>query len=183
MALEKTTQLANRCGIDLVFHNVADGTTTTNDIKVNYVNEVSFEITGDAVYATGGKNHKRIITFNNPIEGTMTISTQIMTPELMTIIAASAEDSAAVGTVTFKSREKVPVYKITGSTLWKDADGKVYTEELTVYKASVRNNYSASYTGDGDPHSVEITIDMLEDETDGMIKIVQAEQTTSGSGG
>ena len=181
MALANTTKLANRYGIDLVFHKISDDSSTTNDVTVDFANEVSLEITGDAVYATGGQAHKRIIGFNNPLEGSMTISTQIVTPALIKLVSGDAE-STTVGTNTFKSRGDMAYYTITGDTVWKDEDGVTYTETITAHKALIRPTYSASYTGDGDPHSIDINIELLEDDTNGMITIAQAEETTSGGG-
>ncbi len=175
MALAATTKIANRYGLDLVFHNIADGTDTTGDITIDFANEVSIEVTGDAVYATGGQGHKRLIGFNNPLEGSMTISTQIITPSLMQLITADAESDT--GTAVFKSRSDMSYYKVTGTTVWKDENGVTYDETITAYKCIVRPNYSASYTGDGDPHSIDVNVELLEDDTEGMISFTHADQT------
>lgn len=180
MALTATTKIANRMGVDLVFHKYGE-TATTDDVTVDFANEVSIEVTGDAVYATGGQEHKRIIGFNNPIEGSMTISTQIVTPALMKIITNDTT-STTVGTYTFKSRDDIPYYKITGTTIWKGEDGTVYTETITAHKCLVRQNYSAAYVGDGDPHSLDINIELLEDDTDGMLTIATTAPTSGGGG-
>lgn len=172
MAIAKNTQIANRYGMDLTFHDLS-ATATTDDVTIDFANNISIDITGDAVYATGGQGHARIIGFNNPIEGSMVISTQIITPDLMKLI--TADDTSTVGEATFKSRADNKYYKITGTTSWKDADGKTYTETMTVYKCFVRPNYSAAYTGDGDPHSIDINIELLEDDTNGMIKFVEVQ--------
>lgn len=169
MALTNTTKVANRFGVDLVFHEYG-ASATTGDITIDYANEVSFEITGDAVYATGGQGHKRLIGFNNPIEGSMTISTQIITQQLLALITA---DSTS-GSSTFKSQDENKYYTVTGTTSWKAEDGTVYTETITVHKCFVRPNYSAAYTGDGDPHSIDINIELLEDGDNGMITLAMA---------
>lgn len=172
MALTNTTKIANRFGIDLVFHPLTE-TGNTNDITIDFANEVSFEITGDAVYATGGRGHKRLIGFNNPIEGSMTISTQIVTPQLMALI--TADPNASVNGAAFRSADEAIYYSITGKTLWKDETGTRYEETMVAPRAFVRPNYSAAYTGEGDPHSIDINIELLEDPTDGMIKLGYAE--------
>lgn len=172
MAITATTKIANRYGLNLVFHKI--GTTgTSSDVTIDFANEVSLEVTGDAVYATGGQGHKRLIGFNNPLEGSMTISTQIITPALMKLI--TADTTTTVGSSTFKSRSDMAYYQITGTTVWKDESGVTYSETMTVYKALIRPNYSASYTGDGDPHSIDVNVELLEDETNGMVSFVQAQ--------
>lgn len=111
----------------------------------------------------------------------MTISTQVITPALMKLVAG--DTTTTVGTETFKSVTNVPYYKITGTTAWKGEDGVTYTETITAYKAIIRPTYSGSYSGDGDPRSIDINIELMEDDTNGMISFVQAEATTSGDGG
>lgn len=171
MAITATTKIANRYGLNLTFHKITD-TGTTNDVVVDFANEVSIEVSGDAVYATGGQGHKRLVGFNNPLEGSMTISTQIITPALMKLI--TAETGTTVGSNTFKSRSDMPYYTITGTTVWKDTDGATHTETITAHKALIRANYSATYSGDGDPHSIDVNVELLEDDTNGLITFVQA---------
>lgn len=173
MALANTTRIANRYGIDLVFHDIS-ATGTDGDITVDFANEVSIEITGDAVYATGEQGHRRLVGFNNPLEGNITISTQIMTPQLMKLIAA--DDETTNGAV-FKTRPDQKYYKVTGATVWKGEDGVTYKENLTAFKCLIQANYSAAYTGDGDPHSVDITVQMFETAEDGLIKFEFADNT------
>lgn len=174
MAFTDTTKIANRYGLDIVFHKLTD-TDTTNDVTIDFANEVSLEVTGDAVYATGGQGHKRLVGFNNPIEGSMTISTQIITGALMKLI--TADDGTTVGATSFKTRPDATYYEITGTTVWKDEKGVTYSETITCHKCIVRPNYSASYTGDGDPHSIDVNVELMEDETKGMITFVQADMT------
>ena len=73
MALAKTTQVANRCGVDLkIYKYKADGTIEeegTPLLTIDFCNEVSWEITSDSVWATGGQTHANKIGFVNPVEG------------------------------------------------------------------------------------------------------------------
>lgn len=172
MALTKTTQIANRYGLNLVFHKCGEEG-TTNDVSIAFANEVSIEVTGDAVYATGTQAHKRLIGFSNPLEGSMTISTQIITPELLKLVAG--DKSTTLGSATFKSGNDVAYYKVTGTTVWKDKDGTTYDETVTAYRCVIKPNYNVVYTGDGDPQSIDINLELLEDDEEGMITFAQAD--------
>lgn len=170
MALAKTTQVANRCGVDLkIYKYKADGTIEeegTPLLTIDFCNEVSWEITSDSVCATGGQTHANKIGFVNPVEGTMTISTQIITPQIMRLAAGndiSTEETAAV----YKNDAAVlspTYYIITGDTLWQDKDGVVYHEEIKAYKAFVVPGGSGTYTGEGDPQSIDIEFQLASND-------------------
>ena len=96
-------------------------------------------MTSDSVRATGGQTHANKIGFVNPVEGTMTISTQIITPQIMRLAAGndiSTDETAAV----YKNDAAVlspTYYIITGYTLWQENEGVVFHEEIKGYKAFV----------------------------------------------
>ena len=177
MAITDTTKIANRYGLNLNFYNASTWSESTPGdpvYTIDFANSVSIEITGDAVYATGGQAHKRIVAFNNAMEGTMTINTQIVTPGLLKLIANDSGTTA--GTAVFKSVTNSKTYVVSGTTVWKDASGNTYAETVTAYKVTVRPTYNPSYSGDGDPQEITITCDLMEDDTNGISKFVQAEQ-------
>ena len=170
MALGKTTQVANRCGVDLkIYAYSADGTIAEEAqplLTIDFCNEVSWEITSDAVWATGGQTHANKIGFVNPVEGTLTLSTQIITPQLMRL-AAGNDISEDETTATYQNNAKVlspTYYIITGDTLWQDKDGNVYEEKIKAYKAFVVPGGSGTYTGEGDPQSIDIEFQLASND-------------------
>ena len=60
--------MANRCGLDLkIYTYTADGVIENEETPlavINFANEVSIELTSDMVWATGGKEHNKIVGFN-----------------------------------------------------------------------------------------------------------------------
>ena len=171
MALGKTTQVANRCGVDLkIYKYNATGTieeATQPLLTIDFCNEVSWEMTSDAVWATGGQTHANKIGFVNPIEGTLTISTQIITPQIMRL-AAGNDISEEATAASYQNNAKVlspTYYIITGDTLWQDKDGNVYNEKIKAYKAFVVPGGSGTYTGDGEPQSIDIEFQLASNDS------------------
>ena len=70
-------QMANREVCDMVFQ---DYQTKKPFLYVDYANTSSQELTGETVYAYGGKGHPRKVAFTGDKAGTLTIETQIQTP-------------------------------------------------------------------------------------------------------
>lgn len=170
--------MANRCGLDLkIYAYVADGTIAdeaTPLATIDYANEVSIELTSDMVWATGGQEHGKIVGFNNPIEGTLKISTQMVSMELLTLISGG-DISKASTKVSFKNSNSAPTfYIIKGETMWVGEDGKVYTETVTAFKACAKRNYNVTYSGDGDPQSLDVEFE-LGSNTENLVLDVERE--------
>lgn len=156
--------MANRCGLDLkIYAYTADGVIENEETPlavINFANEVSIELTSDMVWATGGQEHNKIVGFNNPIEGTLKISTQMVNMELLTLISGG-DVSAASTKVSFKNSKAVPkFYIIKGETVWVGEDGKSYAETITAFKACAKRNYNVTYNGDGDPQSLDVEFEL-----------------------
>ena len=172
MAVEKNKQFANRFGLNLKIFAYSDSycdgdfkTPLANPLMViDFANEVSVEISGDKVWATGGQGHSNKVAFNNPKEGTFTISTQLITPQLIQLASGGDIANFSDEKVLFKNDalgSKANYYVITGDTVWQDEAGNTYSEAITCYKASVKPNYSKTYTGEGDPSSLDIEFELV----------------------
>ena len=72
-------QMANREVADLIFQEYK---TKNPFLYVDYANTSSQELTGETVYAYGGKGHPKKVSFSGDRGGTLTIETQIQTPKL-----------------------------------------------------------------------------------------------------
>ena len=180
MALDKTKKLANRQGLDLYFYKYGEDITPESPLAViDFANEVAIELSSDLVWATGGRGFKKLVGFKNPYEGTLTITTQITNNVLLSLL--SGGDGAGTEEEGFKCTDvdsKNNYFIIKGYTLYKAEDGSIAYEELTACKAMVAPGFSTSYTGDGDPQSIDIEFQLAADENDDVL-ILKRSDTTS----
>lgn len=174
--MENTIKMANRYGLNLKLTNIKDETDTA---VIDFANEVSLEISGEITWATGGQGHVKMIGFKDPKEGTLKISTQVTTMQVMQLLAGGKLTDKG-NKVSFKDDGKIAFkyYKIEGDTVWKDEEGVVYNEKVTVYKALVKPNYSVTYNGSGDPTSIDIEFELAVDKEGNFVDIERSEATT-----
>ena len=174
--MENTIKMANRYGLNLKLTNIKDESDT---MVLDFANEVSLEITGEITWATGGQGHVKMIGFKDPKEGTLKISTQVTTMQVMQLISGGRLDAKS-NKVSFKDDGKIAFkyYKIEGDTVWKDEEGVVYEEKVTVYKALVKPNYNVTYNGSGDPTSIDIEFELAVDKEGNFVDIERSEATT-----
>lgn len=85
-------QMANREVCDMVFQ---DYKTKKPFLFVDYANTSSQELTGETVYAYGGKGHPRKVAFTGDKAGTLTIETQIQTPKLWEMMTGGTKGTTA----------------------------------------------------------------------------------------
>ena len=164
MALAATTQYANRFGMNLKFYAITDAELANPLLTVDFANEVAVDLSGNTVWATGGQSHANKVPFDDPMEGTLTITTQLMTTELLALLAGKDMSNWSGNEVVFNNNDNIKFYIITGETVWKDKDGVTYSEEIKCYKASPQKAYSKSYTGTGDPGSLDVVFNLAEDD-------------------
>lgn len=173
MALTKTTQFANRCGLNIEIFANTDAEMATPLLTIDFANVSEVNVTGERTWATGGQDHANKIGFNDPLQGTLKLSTQIMTMELLALMSGSDVQGATTSVVFENSANSAPKYYIIkAETVWQDADGKTYSEELTFHKACPKRAFNISYNGDGDPASTDIEFDLLQD-ADGKVLTVK----------
>lgn len=169
MPLNNATQFANRYGLNIEIYAHTDKEMATPLMTIDFANVSDVNISGDRTWATGGQDHANRIGFNDPIQGTLKLSTQIMTMELLTLMAGCELDKANT-TVTFANTANTTpkYYIIKAETVWQDADGQTYSETLTFHKACPKRALNISYSGEGDPTSVDVEFDLMRD-TDGNV--------------
>lgn len=174
MALTKDTQFANRYGLDLKIY--ALGESTNPLLTIDFANVSNIEVSGDRTWATGGQEHANKIGFNNPLQGTATISTQILTAEVLQLMSGGDLAGFTGPEVVFKndSMTMPKYYTITAETVWQDAAGNIYDETMTFHKASAQRAFNISYSGEGDPLSVDIVLDLLQDDDGKVITVTKA---------
>jgi hypothetical protein len=179
MALTNTTQFANRYGLNVKIFDLGTDVTAgdaTPLMLIDFANVCDVDISGDRVWATGGQSHSNKVAFNDPIQGTFTISTQILTNQLLALMSGNEipETTGAETEIVFQnSAMHMPKYYIVvADTVWQDAEGNTYAETLTFHKACPNRALNISYTGEGDPTSIDVVFDALED-TDGKVLTIK----------
>lgn len=166
MSITKTTKFADRCGLDVTFYAYTDKEQATPLLSVDYANLTNFDIKGETVWATGGRMRSRRIGFNNPMEGTFNLETQIMTPQLLNLKAGNdiSEDTTTIK-VSDNGMNFMPrYYTIKCECSAQGEDGTVYTEEITIHKACVNRGFTGEHDGSADPQSLTIEFNLLANE-------------------
>lgn len=235
-------QMANREVCDLIFQEYK---TKKPFLAVDYANTSSVELTGENVYAYGGKGHPKKVTFSGEKGGTMTIETQIQTPKLWELMSGGTSSSTAkylkkveavvaaenkitltedktidegsvcvykaddveletelkctvnskditltdtveagtkvivfygitrddVYNINIKSTNFPKAFSVYGDTYMKTEDDDIFPYRLTVYKAVPQPNMSLSFANNGDPGTVTITLDLMEDKNHNMLDL------------
>ena len=115
--------MANREVCDLIF---VDYSTKKPFLNLDFANVSTTELTGESVFAYGGKGHPKRVQFSGERGGTLTVETQIQTVKLWQLITGGEVSKSA----KFIAREELIV-----------ADGKVtlgvapVVGTVVVYKA------------------------------------------------
>ena len=122
--MSSNKNFANREVMDLIIY---DYETDKPFLPIDYANTTSHEMTGEDVYAYGGKGHPKRVPFSGEKGGTFTIETQLQSSKLYRLLTgAEAADS-----IDFVKREKLTSTDGSSLTLTEaPIDGTVF-----VYKA------------------------------------------------
>ena len=170
MAFDGTKKLANRYGLNLYFYKYGQADAAPCAV-IDFANEVAIELSTDLVWATGGQGFKKMVGFKNPYEGTLTITTQITNNTLLSLLSGG-EGELVNGKAIFSDTDKQNNYfVIKGYTSYKAEDGTVAYEEITAHKAMVAPGFSTSYTGDGDPQSIDIEFQLAADSDNNVLTL------------
>ena len=170
MAFDGTKKLANRYGLNLYFYKYGQADAAPCAV-IDFANEVAIELSTDLVWATGGQGFKKMVGFKNPYEGTLTITTQITNNTLLSLLSGG-DGELVKGKAIFSDTDKQNNYfVIKGYTSYKAEDGTVAYEEITAHKAMVAPGFSTSYTGDGDPQSIDIEFQLAADSDNNVLTL------------
>lgn len=132
------TNMANREVADLIF---VDYATKKPFLNLDFANVTTTELTGENVYAYGGKGHPKKVSFSGEKGGTLTIETQIQTVKLWQLITGGEVSKTA----KFMVREKLAV---TGSGATVTLSEAPVAGSVVVYKADDDCGTSLAITGD-----------------------------------
>lgn len=117
--------MANREVCDLIF---VDYSTKKPFLNLDFANVTTTELTGESVFAYGGKGHPKRVAFSGERGGTITIETQIQTVKLWQMITGGEVSKTA----KFMVREEL-VVSGSGSTVTLSAAPVAGT--IVIYKA------------------------------------------------
>lgn len=75
--------------------------------------------------------------------------------------------------ITFNNKKLPRDYYITQKTVDKDEEGILTPFVMTAYKASIQRNFELSFSSEGDPASVTLTFDLMEDKDGNIFDMVE----------
>ncbi len=179
MAYTQASKTANRLGLNVSLYALSDTTMQTPLLTIDFANVSTVDLSGGTVWATGGQKHGNKIAFSDPFTGTITISTQIMTTELLNVIAGGTAGASSLTSIEFKNTSTAApsYYILKAETVWQLDDGTIANETITCHKVTPERAYNIQYSGEGDPTSVDVTFDMLEDSTGKVMTVLRAAPT------
>ena len=161
--LQKNTRIANRYGLNIRLCDANNLDTVYQTI--DFANISSIDISGDAVFAHGGAAHEKRVGFYDKLVGEFTLSTQILTNNLLCLMTGGTAAWDGSSPIVFKNRllEQVRTFTLIGETVWQDKNGNVYGEQLILHRVRPRIAYNRKYALDGDVASVDIVFDLMQD--------------------
>ena len=162
--MQSFTRIANRCGLDLKICDANNPSTVYQ--KIDFANISTVDLSGDKSYATGGQNKGNRIIFNNKMVGELTLSTQILTQDLLCLMTGGGYAWDGEAPIAFRNRlfDRLRAFTIVGETVWKGTDGQVYGEHIVFHRVKPKIAYKRSYAGDGDVVDVDIVFELLQDD-------------------
>lgn len=90
--MNQNTTFANREVCDLIF---LDYKTQKPFLNLDFANTTTTEMSGEAVYAYGGKGHPKRVTFHGERGGTIAFETQMKTAKLYSLITGAEVETKA----------------------------------------------------------------------------------------
>lgn len=84
--------------------------------------------------------------------------------------------TSGVKKVSFNNKKMPNDYYITQRTLDKDEDGNFHAFLMTAYKATIQRNFDLSFSSEGDPASVTLTFDLMEDKKGNVLDFVELDE-------
>lgn len=89
------------------------------------------------------------------------------------VVSRTSTEGNAVKSVTFNNKRLPKDFYITMKTLDKDEDGVLTPFLITVYKAAIQRSFELSFSSEGDPASVTLTFDTLENKDGDVMSFVE----------
>lgn len=84
---------------------------------------------------------------------------------------------SGVKKISFNNKKLPKDYFITMKTVEKDEDGLLTPFLMTAYKATIQRSFELSFSSEGDPASVTLNFDLLEDKDGNILDFVEIDDT------
>lgn len=113
---------------------------------------------------------------DTPVEGTFAdgvFSADSITADTEYEVGYVVNKTTGVKRVSFNNKKIPKDYFITMSTLDKDEEGTLTPFIMTAYKASIQRNFELTFSSEGDPASITLTFDLMEDKNGNVLDIVE----------
>lgn len=81
--------------------------------------------------------------------------------------------TSGVKKIAFNNKKLPRDYYITQKTVDRDEEGTLTPFVMTAYKASIQRNFELSFSSEGDPASVTLTFDLMEDKDGNVFDMVE----------
>lgn len=81
--------------------------------------------------------------------------------------------TSGVKKISFNNKKLPKDYYITQKTVDKDEEGLLTPFVMTAYKASIKRNFELSFSSEGDPASVKLEFDLMEDKDGNILDMVE----------
>lgn len=81
--------------------------------------------------------------------------------------------TTGVKKISFNNKRLPKDYYITQKTVDKDEEGLLTPFVMTAYKASIQRNFELSFSSEGDPASVTLTFDLMEDKDGNIFDMIE----------
>lgn len=109
---------------------------------------------------------------------TISVSGSTATAEAFTVdtyydVGYFVTRAAGVKRVSLNSKNLPKDYYITMNTVEKDEDGVITPYIITAHKATIQRNLELTFSSEGDPASITLTFDLLEDKDNNFLDIVE----------
>lgn len=113
-------------------------------------------------------------------DGTYAVSSFMQGSEAATLVADTwyyvyyiKEIASGKGaTISVSAKDFPPAMYVEGLTYNKDVDENIFAQSFKIYKAAPQGNFTLSFSNNGDPGSIDMTLDILEDKVGRMYDIV-----------
>ena len=143
--MNNNTTFANREVCDLIF---VEYKSKKPFLNLDFANTTTTEMSGEAVYAYGGKGHPKRVTFHGDRGGTIAFETQMKTAKLYSLITGASLETAA----KFLKREVVKC----GTAGKLTVSGTPVVGTVNVFKAD--DDCGTELTATATASSKEITV-------------------------
>lgn len=114
-----------------------------------------------------------VATTATEADGTYAVTAAGLTADTWYYVYYIKEIASGNGaTISVSAKDFPPAMYVEGLTYNKDVDENIFAQSFKIYKAAPQGNFTLSFSNNGDPGSIDMTLDILEDKVGRMYDIV-----------